>query len=170
MTLIRAELPQDRLAVYRVHVAAFGGEIEARLVDLLRERRKSVVSLVAEVEGEVVGHIMFSLVTLDQMQQGSQWVGLAPVGVLPNFQNRRIGAALINEGLAECTRRKYAVVVLLGDPRYYSRFGFMHAADFGLTCEYNEPDAFQVLELKPGALVNVRGLVRYAQEFNEAGA
>jgi putative acetyltransferase len=170
MTKIRAELPNDYDAVRDVHVSAFSGDIEARLVDLLRQRRKAVISLVSEVDSQVVGHIMFSAVTLDELPTEARWIGLAPVGVLPNFQNRRIGSALILEGLAECNRRGYEAVVLLGDPRYYSRFGFGRAADFGLTCEYNAPDAFQVLELKPAALRNARGLVRYAPEFSEVSA
>lgn len=163
---IRNERPEDQEAIRRVHLDAFDGDLEARLVDLLRDRGKTVTSLVAEELEHVVGHILFSPVTIDEASD-CRAVGLAPVGVLPAFQRGGIGSSLIREGLSRCARAGYDLVVLVGAPAYYARFGFQPAKPHGLDNEYGVNEEFMVLELRKGSLSRANGLVRYAPEFGE---
>ena len=161
--IIRPEHPADADAVRAVHDAAFGGTGEGRLVDALRDAGKLVVSLVAEVGGEAVGHVGFSPIMSAAEARG---LGLAPLGVRPDAQRRGVGGRLVVEGLAAAARAGAAFVVVLGDPRYYARFGFGPAAPRGLLDEFRGGDAFQVIELRPGGLPPGVGLVRYAAEFS----
>ncbi|AMV36471.1 GNAT family N-acetyltransferase [Planctomyces sp. SH-PL62] len=162
MTIIRPERPGDEPAIRAVVAAAFPTEAEARLVDLLREAGRLSVSLVAEVDGEVVGHVAFSPVTVGPGVIGA---GLAPLAVRSANRGRGVGGMLIGEGLAACCTAGFGWAVVLGEPRYYARFGFRPAPGVGLADEYGGGDAFQVAELVPGALPVGAGLVRYAPEF-----
>ena len=93
-------------------------------------------------------------------------MGLAPMAVLPEYQNQGVGSLLVRNGLSECQRAGFDIVVVLGHPRYYPRFGFIPASQKGLSCEYQVPDeAFMVIELRPGALNGMSGLVKYQPEF-----
>jgi len=165
---IRYELPADFPAIHHVNQRAFPQEIEANLVDLIRDRGNSMLSLVAVNGDEVVGHILFSPVTLNP-QNGLRGLGIGPVAVLPEMQGKGFGSQLIEKGLNICRERGYDFIVLLGDPRYYSRFGFIPAREFGLTSEYGDGDEFQARELKPGILNGTRALVQYVPEFKEVG-
>jgi putative acetyltransferase len=166
---VRQEARGDFPAVRDVNEQAFGGTVEARLVDLLREAKKAVVSLVALHRNRVVGHILFSPVTVTQAPANFRGVGLAPMSVLPEFQNQGIGSRLVRDGLEACKRKGYDAVVVLGHTKYYPRFGFSRAKDYGLDNEYNALDSFMVLELKEGVLQTISGLVKYAPEFDNAG-
>ena len=166
---IRAERAEDVAAIRVVNERAFGGQTEARLVDTLRKANKATVSLVAQQDEQVVGHILFSPVTIANTPAEIRGVGLAPMSVLPEFQNRGIGSRLVRDGLAACQAAGYDIVVVLGHVDYYPRFGFARAKDFGLENEYEAADAFMVLELKEGALKRISGLVKFAPEFHEAG-
>ncbi|MCP3919788.1 MAG: N-acetyltransferase [bacterium] len=160
--IVRTETPADHEAVRNVHALAFGGPGEAALVDALRAAGKGRVSLVAEVDGEIVGHCLFSPMTVEG---DAVVLGLAPVGVLPAWQSRGAGSALIRKGLETCHAD---AVVVLGHPSYYPRFGFVPASRFGLMSEYDVPDDhFMALELRPGALHDMRGVARYASEFGD---
>jgi putative acetyltransferase len=165
---VRTERPGDLAAIREVHVRAFGGTGEANLVDLLRDRKKAPISLVAVAGDRVVGHIMFSPISISEAPEDFRGIGLAPLAVLPEYQNR-IGSQLTRAGLDACIQGGYDAVVVLGHKSYYPRFGFSRAKNFDLDNEYNAADAFMVMELKPGALQRVRGLVRYAPEFKEVG-
>lgn len=169
MIELRQEVPDDFPAVRHVNERAFGGTAEAQLVDLLREAKKAVVSLVALHENRVVGHILFSPVTVTQAPENFRGVGLAPMSVLPEFQNQGIGSRLVRDGLEACKRKGYDAVVVLGHTKYYPRFGFSRAKDYGLDNEYNALDSFMVLELKEGVLQTIGGLAKYAPEFDNAG-
>ncbi|HUE73876.1 MAG TPA: N-acetyltransferase [Pirellulaceae bacterium] len=166
MITIRPECSDDAAAIHAVHVAAFPAEDVARLVDALRAAGHARISLVAEIEGQIVGHVVFSPVTVDGSSSGREGPGLAPVAVLPGHQRRGIGSALIREGLAISRQHGYGFVVLLGHPEYYPRFGFRRGSDFGLANEYGADEAFMVLELVPGSLPP-GGLVRYGPEFGQ---
>jgi putative acetyltransferase len=120
-------------------------------------------------QGRVVGHILFSPVTVAEAPENFRGVGLAPLSVLPEFQNRGIGSRLIREGLEAAKREGYDAAVVLGHTEYYPRFGFSRAKDCGLDNEYNALDSFMVLELRDGGLERIRGLVKYAPEFRDAG-
>jgi len=164
----RNERPEDDAGIREVHTRAFGGPLEAKLVELLRQRCKALVSLVAASDKGVVGHILFSSVTIANSPAAFNAVGLAPVAVHPDFQRRGIGSKLIREGLERCKQGGCDAVVVLGDPAYYHRFGFFRGSQFGLQNEYGAHDEFMVLALRDGALHGVSGLVRYLPEFREA--
>ncbi len=166
---IRQETPADIPAVHSVEVAAFGRPAEADLVDLCRQHGRVSLSLVALRDKKLVGHVMFTPVTLDPPCPGWFGLGLGPVAVLPEFQRQGIGSRLIEFGLEVCRELGMDFVVLLGDPRYYSRFGFIPASEFGLGNEYGAEAAFMVRELKPGVLRGAKGVVKYVQEFRETG-
>jgi len=162
---IRHETASDHEAVFRVEAAAFGRENEARLVDALRDVGHVLLSLVAEEDGEVVGHIMFSPMTIES--EAGVWgaVCLAPVAVAPGRQNQGIGGMLIEGGLVELRALGHSAVILLGHPTYYPRFGFRPAREFGLHYQ-DDRDAFMAIELYPGALEGVTGSVRFTPEFD----
>jgi putative acetyltransferase len=160
--MIRAETPADWEAVRAVNEAAFGQPDEATLVDTLRP--VAIASLVAEVDGDVVGHILFTPATIGAVSAAA----LGPVAVQPAWQGRGIGSRLILEGLAACRHAGYGIVGLLGHPDYYPRFGFQPASRFGIRCKWDVPDeAFMALALRPGALDGVSGLFEYLPAFDE---
>ena len=162
---IRTELPDDRDEIRNVHLHAFDTDAEARLVDQLRDTGIDLISLVAEEQGLIIGHILFSPVTLD----GSVRIaGLAPMAVLPDWQRKGVGTRLVNEGLQACGEAGYEAVVVLGHPDYYPRFGFVPSAAFGIDSEYDvPPEVFMVKELREGILNGNPGTARYHPVFNE---
>lgn len=163
---IRPELAADYPRVHEINVAAFGTPGEARLVDLLREQASPVVSLVAEDEGAVVGHIMFSPVSLPGIEKLA--IGLAPMAVVPARQRSGIGKALVKVGLDYCKELRAIAVVVLGHPEFYPKFGFAPAARFGLQCEYDVPaEAFMAIELRTGVLRGLSGTVKYHAAFSQ---
>ena len=164
---IREEEQDDSPAIRHVHSQAFNGDIELRLVDMLRDSGRVILSLVAEVEDRVVGHVLFSPVIVEPRPRESRWAALGPIGVPPDYQRQVIGSQLVRQGLAGCRSRSCDTVVLLGAPQYYSRFGFVRASDFGLTSEFGSGPEFQAIELTGGTLRKGGGprLVRYAPEF-----
>lgn len=162
---VRDEREGDHAAVRGVHLAAFPGPEEAALVDAVRSDAEPIISLVAEVDGAVVGHVLFSPVAVAGNIEPLRF-GLAPVGVLPDEQGRGIGAALIEAGLARSREAGAVGVVLLGEPSYYSRFGFVAASTFGLVYEaVGEHPTFQALELVPGGFAPT-GSVGYHPAFD----
>ena len=168
---IRTETESDIQAIHHVEVAAFGREDEAVLVDQLRENGGITLSLVAEQEGEIVGHVLFSPVTVEREQRGFTALALGPVAVLPERQNQGIGSALIRAGLEQCRVKGQPLVFVLGSPDYYPRFGFQPAVPLGFDSVYT-PDKnddhpyFMVAELEPGTLAGKAGFVRYRPEFD----
>jgi putative acetyltransferase len=167
MLIIRPEAPTDHEAIRSVNRLAFGREAEARLVDVLRAAAQPFVSLVALQDADLVGHIAFSPLTIQGDGPAIPALGLGPMAVLPDMQRRGIGSRLVLEGLAACQAGRHTLVVVVGHPAFYSRFGFVQAVPRGLRCEYDVPDeAFMVAELAPGALQG-GGLVRYHPAFGE---
>jgi putative acetyltransferase len=166
--IVRSEKPEDIPAIRVVNERAFGGAAEADLVDALRRNGKATISLVAEDDGRVVGHILFSPVTIETGERELVGVGLAPMSVIPERQNQRIGSLLVEEGLRRCRENGHRFVVVLGHPGYYPRFGFVPASSFGIKSEYDVADeVFMVMELREGALCGCAGVVKYQPEFNE---
>lgn len=166
---IRPERPAEAGAVRAVTTAAFGQPDEARIVDRLRERAQIYLSFVASDGDAVIGHILFSSVTLRVDEAPHTVMALAPMSVLPAWQRRGVGSALVRAGLRACRDAGHDVVVVVGHPDYYPRFGFVRARPLGLTSEPLFPDeAFMVAELAPGALRGRRGVVVYGEEFGPA--
>jgi putative acetyltransferase len=164
---VRRERAANGLAIDAVHRAAFGHDDEARLVAALRVHGDLYLGLVAVDGDAVVGHIAFSPATLHCYSVLFPLMALGPMAVRPDVQRRGIGSALVREGLAACRARGHEVVVVLGHPEFYPRFGFVPGRTLGVMTEYPVPDeAFMVAELAPGALRNRRGVVYYAPEFS----
>src|SRR5262249_51272189 len=136
---VRAERVTDTRAVHALNCAAFETRAEADLVDTLRDSAKPIVSLVAEDAGIIVGHILFSPVTLSG-NANLRIMGLAPMAVLPGRQRQGIGSALVSRGLDSCRQLGCVAVVVLGHPGFYPRFGFLPASRFAIGCEYDVPD------------------------------
>jgi predicted adenylyl cyclase CyaB len=151
--------------VRTVHEHAFPTPTEANLADLLRDAKKARIARVALSDGIVVGHVVLSAVTITNAPEGFRALGLGPIAVQPEHQGHGVGSSLIRESLEQCRRDGYDMVVLLGDPGFYSRFGFTRARDYGIENEYGADEEFMVLALKGNALENIRGLVKYEPEF-----
>lgn len=167
---VRAECPADINDVRVIHTLAFGQPQEARLVDALRAAPdlSPVISLVATRDEQVVGHILFTPIRIGEPPDVAQAMSLAPVAVLPEFQRQGIGDALVRAGLAQCARLGQKVVVIVGHPEYYPRFGFRSARAAGLEAPFEVRDAaFMVWEASPGALNGIRGMIEYAAPFND---
>lgn len=162
---IRPARAADLPALAALHTAAFGGDAEARLVASLHAECDERVSLVAERDGDVAGHILFSPATLEPAA-AVRLAGLAPMAVVPDLQRSGIGTALAEAGIAACRARGIDALVVLGHADYYPRFGFRPASRFGLACVYEVPDeAFMALELVPGCLAGIDGTVHYHPAF-----
>jgi putative acetyltransferase len=166
---IRAEHPEDFAAVRRVNELAFGQPLEANLVEKLRERCAEALSLVADAGHRVVGHILFTPVTVEHGSRRTVGMGLAPMAVVPERQRQGIGSQLVRRGLQILGERGCPFVIVVGHPQYYPRFGFESAATHGLRCQWESvPDeAFMALILDQGAMAGVSGVARYRPEFSE---
>jgi putative acetyltransferase len=165
---IRRETSEDVASVYQVDTEAFGREAEALLVDKMREHGVLTLSLVAVNDRAIVGHIAFSPVAIASEQTNLKGLTLAPVAVLPAYQNKGIGSILVRAGLDECRKQGHEVVFLVGHPAYYPRFGFVPASAKGFECEYEAPDeAWMLIELIKGALAGKLGKVTFQPEFKE---
>ena len=162
---LRDEEAADHDAVRALYMAAFEGSDEAVLVERLRKQAEPRISLVAEASGKVVGHILFTPVSVLGHPE-TRLMGLAPMAVRPGLQRHGVGTLLARNGLERCRLLEMDGAVVLGHADYYPRFGFRPAADFGLDCEYDvPPEVFQALELRDGALAGVTGTVRYDRAF-----
>lgn len=174
---IRAEKPEDKAAIYALNKAAFETDAEAKLVDRLRVQATSYVSLVAEMDGEIVGHIMFTPVTMVRKLAGVtikslvknkslKIMGLAPLSVSPEHQFTGIGTALVKAGFEACKAIDYTACVVLGNPLYYRRFGFVNSSEFKIDSEFRIPkELFMAAELTKNALRWRSGRALYHPEF-----
>lgn len=158
---VRLESEKDHAEVRSLITEAFGQDDEAKLVEVLRKRDEAVISLVACYEDKVIGHIMFS-----KMQSPEGGLGLAPVCVVPNHQNKGLGAKLIEEGLSMARDHGWRFVVVLGEPKYYGRFGF----DAKLAQSFASPFAgpyLMAMELVEDTLQGKSGNLSYSKAFDE---
>jgi putative acetyltransferase len=160
---VRDEKPDDVAAIREVNRQAFDQDLEGRIVDALRANGAATLSLVAVDGGAVVGHIMFSSLSVGTVAG----VGLGPMAVLPSHQRQGIGSRLVEAGLERLRNAGYPFVVVLGHPSFYPRFGFEPAAAHGVTCEWDVPsEAFMVNILNPAVSGNLRGGAQYRAEFS----
>ncbi|MBX3431756.1 MAG: N-acetyltransferase [Pirellulales bacterium] len=162
--VVRSETPADASAVRVIDCAAFETPAEAALVDALRAGGYVLVSLVAEVDGEIIGHIVFSRMTIERREGAVPAAALAPVAVTPAWQRRGVGSRLVVAGLEACRDAGERIAVVLGHPEFYPRFGFTAELAAPLAGPFTGP-AWMACELVPGALAEVAGQVRYAPPF-----
>ncbi len=161
-------IASDIVSIREVLTAAFGRTSEAELVEAIRNSPNFIpqLSIVATEDGNVLGHILFSPIVIETKEQTVSALALAPLAVTPTRQREGIGSQLVQVGLSKCRELGHSIVVVLGEPRYYGRFGFQTASKFGVQAPFPVPDeAFMVLELKPDALRDVRGTVQYPAYF-----
>jgi len=173
---IRKETPEDYLWVIELTDRAFetleiSNHNEGKLVDNLRKASTFIeeLSLVAEFDGKVVGHILFTPIVIDNSVQQFHSLVLAPVSVLPEFQKMGIGGQLIVTGHQKAKELGFQSSILLGHPEYYPRFGYKPASTWGIKTHFELPsdDVFMAVELTEGALSNVSGMVIFPPEFGE---
>ena len=168
LVTVRAETGEDLPAIGKVHDQAFGQKNEGLLVEKLRANPDFVpqLSLVAELDGRVLGHVLFFPVRIGGKE--CKALALAPVGVLPEFQKKGIGGGMIRQGLARARELGYRSVNVLGDNDYYPRFGFQPSTEWKVTSAFDcQPEHFMALELVSGGLEDVEGCVEYPEEFND---
>jgi putative acetyltransferase len=170
LTDIREEKPEDYAGIERVHVSAWGsgnGNGTASLVVRIRTSGDLIVSLVYLQNGEIVGHILFSKLVMEVEGGESEFVAsLAPLVVDADYQRRGIGSGLIRRGIEECRRQGYKIMVVLGHPEYYPRFGFDSGLAGRITSPFSGKVSWMALELERGALANIRGRITYPRYFN----
>jgi putative acetyltransferase len=167
--IIRSEKIEDQEAVREINLNAFPTDVEATLVEKLRSSMDTI-SLVAvhEDKDKVVGHILFSPLTIENNEESFPALILAPVAVLPEYQKQGIGSKLVENGIIECRNQGHSIIVLVGHPEYYPRFGFKSAEQNGIEHPFEVPeDVFMVYELVPDALSSVNGVLKYSAPFEE---
>lgn len=163
--MIRPETTQDREAIWNVNKAAFDGDAEANLVDQLRDGGFVEVSLVAEVDDKIVGHILFSRVTINTTVGTVEAVSLAPMAILPSHQRQGIGSKLVEAGLEACRAKGHKIVLVLGHADFYPQFGFSVELARPLENPFGDGDVWMARELVPGVLAGVAGRVEYPPPF-----
>jgi putative acetyltransferase len=164
---IREERPEDIAGIRDVNRRAFGQDLEGDIVDALRSNGAALLSLVAIRDGRVVGHIMFSPISVGADASGA---ALGPMAVLPDFQRHGIGSRLIQTGHRKLQAAGYPFVIVLGHADYYPRFGFKPASTYGIHCEWEVPDeAFMLLVLDESKMKGATGLAKYRPEFSSVG-
>ena len=170
MISVREETADDMSAIRRVNELAFGQPQEADIVDALRESCDESLSLVADCDGEVAGHLLFTPVTIGTARGVVRGMGLAPMAVLPDRQRQGVGSALVRHGLEALRARSCPFVIVLGHPEYYPRFGFEPASTYDIKCQWDgvPSDAFLILVLDQQAMDGVSGVARYRDEFDDA--
>lgn len=164
---IRKEQPSDIEKIWDVNSEAFETDAEANLVNALRNSGCDYVSLVAETETKVVGHILFTPVELTGDENKLKLIGMGPMAVLSKYQNKGFGSELVEAGLEHCQSLGYDAVVVLGHPSYYPKFGFVPSVKYGIKSEYDVPnEVFMILELVPESLNSHSGIIKYHEAFN----
>jgi len=171
--IVRTETSVDYKAVYDLNFEAFGNrEDESNLIERIRESNGFIaeLSIVAEENGEIVGHILLSKAFVWNGDESSEVIVLAPIAVRPSYQKKGVGSRLVHEGLNRVKALGYGLVLLIGHPSYYPKFGFKPARQFGLELrQFDVPDdVFMVCELA-GELDQIQGELRYPPAFFEEG-
>jgi putative acetyltransferase len=164
---IRDENISDKEDIWALESEVFETAAEANLVNALRNSGCEFISLVAETENKIVGHILFTPVELTGCDNRLKIMGLAPMAVMSQYQNGGVGSSLIKAGLERCRSSGYDAVVVLGYPNYYTKFGFVPSIKYRIRSEYDVPaEVFMILELVPNALKNQHGIIKYHKAFD----
>ena len=173
---IRKENIEDRDEIYNIIKESFKSAehsdgSEQDLVNRLRNSDSYIhdLSLVATCNKTIVGHIMFTKISIENKDLKTESLALAPLSVLPKYQRQGVGSKLISEGLSIAKNLGYKSVVVLGSEKYYPKFGFKEAKKFGINPPFDLPsENFMVIDLEPASLKYVNGVVKYAKEFFES--
>ncbi len=169
--IIRPETEKDYAKITQVNDLAFGQKNEGLLVEKLRQTENYIpkLSLVAELNKEVIGHILFYPVTVHSCGSTYSTLSLGPMAVIPAYQRKGVGRQLVFEGLEAAKALGHESVIVIGHPDYYPRFGFRLASKWDIQSPFEVPvEVFLALELVEGALRGKRGTVEYPKEFEEA--
>ncbi len=161
---IRKEEPGDEARIFEVVADAFPTDAEAQLVDLMRSQNDILSSLVALGDEGIIGHVVVSPIRIEGVS--SFMGGIAPLSVFRAHQAKGVGSLLMEAAIEECRNIGLAALFLLGDPGYYTRFGFSRSH---IGNEYGAEDGFMQLELQPDVLAGVSGVARYVDAFSESG-
>ena len=169
MITIREEQSQDLKTTRNLNKRAFGQTQEADLVDKLRHNCNDLLSLVAVIKNQVVGHILFSPATIESRQRTVHGMALAPMAVLPDYQRQGIGSKLVHTGIGKLKKWQCPFIIVLGHAEYYPRFGFEPASRYGIRSEWEVPDeAFMILVLDEAEMNRILGVAKYRPEFMQA--
>lgn len=169
--IIREALPQDKDAIYQIHLSAFGQDSEAKLVNELRDDSNAFVpalSLVATYQNRCIGHILLTRIhILDSQGVQHESLALAPMAVTPSYQNQNVGSHLVKDAVQKAKSLGFASIIVLGHPEFYKRFGFQSTTKWQINAPFDVPKGvFMGLELIEGALDNLHGTVVYSASFN----
>jgi predicted N-acetyltransferase YhbS len=171
-TSIRHEKSSDYPGIKKVNDLAFGQSNEGILIEKLRENSSFIkeLSLIAELDGKIIGHILFFPIWIREGQNEYQSLALAPMSVIPEYQKKGIGSQLIFKGLETSRDLGFKSVIVLGHEFYYPKFGFAPASQWAIKAPFDVPDeVFMALELVPDGLKGISGKVQYPKEFEEVG-
>ncbi len=169
MITIRSEKPEDFQGIERVNDLSFKRKAEGKLVDEIRKLPEfvSALSIVAEQDEQIVGHLLFLPVVIKQKDKTHSTLTLAPMSVLPDYQKKSVGKLMIIYGLQKAKELGYKSVVVLGHPSYYPKFGFEKASKWKIKSPFPAPDeVFMALELEKGSLDSIQGNVIYPPVFD----
>ncbi|OGU67281.1 MAG: hypothetical protein A2W30_08140 [Ignavibacteria bacterium RBG_16_36_9] len=170
--IIRTENQNDYEQITKVNDLAFNQPNEGMMISVLRKNKKFIpeLSLVAEIDSKVVGHILFFPLNIISGEEAVEVLSLAPMAVLPEYQQKGIGKNLVIEGLKKSKEMGYKAVVVLGHPTYYPKFGFERASKWNIKLPIEDvPDeASMSIELEEGFLKDKAGIIEYPVEYYEA--
>lgn len=164
---IRKEEERDFKLIFKLVEKAFNSQVQARLVSRLREEASPYLSLVAEVENTPVGHIFYSPVVIENNSRKISVAQLSPISVVPKYQGKGIGSHLIESSFQHCVEVGWSAVFLVGNPVYYSRFGFEMAKARDFTHDGAHAEYLQCRELALGSFASLSGNVKFHTAFEE---
>jgi putative acetyltransferase len=170
MITIRKENENDHMKIKQINDEAFGQPQEGMVVDKLRKLDANALSLVAEIDGILVGHIFYSTAEIESDNERIVGMGLAPMAVLPEYQKQGIGKKLITESINLLVQKATPFIIVLGHDNYYPKFGFETASKHGIKCQWKDvpDDAFMIMIIDDKKMKGVHGIARYRDEWNEA--
>lgn len=169
MIVIREERQADYSTIRKINDLAFNQPNEGIIIEKIRQSGAETLSLVALIDGKLVGHIFFSPVIIENHPEIKNGMGLAPMSVLPEYQNQGIGSLLVREGIERLKIKSVPFIIVLGHELYYPKFGFQIASKYQIKCQWEDvPDeVFMILILNENLMKNIHGIAKYLDEFNE---
>jgi len=170
MITIREENKNDLITIKKINDKVFGQSQEGDIIDKIRESDSQVLSLIAEIDNNIVGHIFYSTAEIEFNNERIAGMGLAPMAVLPEYQKQGIGKRLIIESLNILKKKPIPFIIVLGHEDYYPKFGFEIASKYGIKCQWDgvPEEAFMIMILDKEKMSNIHGVAKYRDEWNDA--